>query len=380
MGHECKKSVGIIGAGASGCLCAYFLLKKGIEVTLFDKGSPLRTLLPTGGGRCNLSHSEFDFKELVKNYPRGEKFLLSVFSKFGVGETIELFESFGLKTYTQEDGKIFPISNSANEVREKILNHVKNAQFHKEEVLEISQKDSGYKVKTNKATYFFTDVVVSVGGHTKLDFLKNFNLKIKEQKPALVGLNSNINAPSGVVLKNVYSKDFGLCGDILFTHFGISGPLIYTISSLNAYKNYPYKLKFDLYNNNFDLQNLMNKNPHKEMKNVLSTIFPISFAKFLLSDLENIKAHKIDGNTRNLILNKIHCFELNITGPNKGEETVTAGGIDLNEINSKTMETKKYPHLFFTGEILDIDGFCGGFNLQNAWSTAFIASQGICMD
>ena len=119
------KTAAIIGAGASGCICAYFLLKAGFKVTLFDKNLPLRTLLPTGGGRCNLAHAEYDFKELAKNYPRGEKFLYSVFSKFSTADTIALFEEMGIKTYIQEDGRIFPESNNSQNVQEIILKELR---------------------------------------------------------------------------------------------------------------------------------------------------------------------------------------------------------------------------------------------------------------
>ena len=126
-------NIAIIGAGASGCICAYLLQKKGFDVTLFDKGMPLRTLLPTGGGRCNLAHAEYDFKDLAKNYPRGEKFLYSVFSKFSTYDTLALFDELGVETYTQEDERIFPTSNSAKDVREKILNNLKDVQIQREE-------------------------------------------------------------------------------------------------------------------------------------------------------------------------------------------------------------------------------------------------------
>ena len=122
-------NIAIIGAGASGCICAYLLQKEGFDVTLFDKGMPLRTLLPTGGGRCNLAHAEYDFKDLAKNYPRGEKFLYSVFSKFSTYDTLALFDELGVETYTQEDERIFPTSNSAKDVREKILNNVWNYDY-----------------------------------------------------------------------------------------------------------------------------------------------------------------------------------------------------------------------------------------------------------
>ena len=121
------KNIAIIGAGAAGCMCAYFLLNNQPQanITIFDKGAPLRTLLPTGGGRCNLAHAEFDFKELAKNYPRGERFLYSVFSRYGTADTLETFEQMGIKCYFQENGRIFPESNSAKEVRETLLKNLK---------------------------------------------------------------------------------------------------------------------------------------------------------------------------------------------------------------------------------------------------------------
>lgn len=376
-----NKQVAIIGAGASGCICAYYLLKAGINVSIFDFSEPLRTILPTGGGRCNLAHAEYDFKDLAKNYPRGEKFLYSVFSKFGTYETLALFDELEIETYTQENGRIYPTSNSSKDIKEKILNKIKGVNLIKERVIGISQLKAGYKIKTNKAEYFYTDVVVSVGGDKfKNELLfKNLDLNIIPFTPALVGLNSkeNFKEISGVVIKNVYSKDLKITDDLLYTHFGISGPLTYKISSYKTKDKIPYKLTFDLYPYEFDLQELLNKNPHKELKNILSKILPANFAKFTLKDLAEIQAHKIDGKTRDLILETIHNFEITIIGTNKGEETVSAGGVDLDEINPKTMEAKKYPNLYFTGEILNIDGLCGGFNLQNAWSTAYVAANAI---
>lgn len=364
------KNVGIIGCGASGAICAYLLLKAGCDVTIFDYGAPLRTLLPTGGGRCNLAHAEYDFKELAKNYPRGEKFLYSVFSKFSTYDTLALFDELGVETYAQDDERIFPISNSAKDVRSVILDKIKSANFVKEKVESIN----GLKIKTEKAEYLFTDIVVAIGGK---GCIKGLNHTVVEKKPSLVGLNGNVKDLSGIVLKDVYSKNCDISGDILFTHFGISGPLVYKISALKAYEKFPYELYFDLYPHDFDLQELMNQNPHKEMKNILSKIFPMNFVKFLLADLAEVKAHKIDGKIRDMVLDKIHNFSVQITSANKGEETVTAGGFCLDEINSKTMESKIHPHVYFTGECLDIDGFCGGFNLQNAWSTAYVAASAI---
>jgi len=371
-----ESSVAIIGAGAAGCVCAYFLQKSGIIPTIFDFGLPLRTLLPTGGGRCNLAHAEYDFKELAKNYPRGEKFLYSVFSKFGTEDTIALFEEIGVKTYIQNDGRIFPVSNSSKIVREKILSTLKDINFIKEKVIKISKLENGYKVKTTKAEYFFSKIVLSTGGRTKIDGIEKQT--VTEFYPSLVGLNTEISTLGGIVLNDVYSKDFDINGNILFTHFGVSGPLIYTISSLKAKDKFPYKLSFDLYPKDINLQDEFNRNPHKELKNILSEYFPKRFAEFISEPEQNTKCHLINGKTRDSILHKIHNFELIISGTNKGEETVTCGGYSLDNISPKTMESKIYEGLYIIGEALDIDGFCGGFNLQNAWSTAFIASQGIC--
>ena len=378
-------NIAIIGAGASGCICAYLLQKEGFDVTLFDKGMPLRTLLPTGGGRCNLAHAEYDFKDLAKNYPRGEKFLYSVFSKFSTYDTLALFDELGVETYTQEDERIFPTSNSAKDVREKILNNLKNVQIQKEEVIKIEKIDSGFKIlstpnysKNKKmCEYLFSHVIIAIGGHSNFDFLKNFEIKIIPPKPSLVGLNTKEKSKeiSGVVVKNANYN--GLTDNLLFTLFGISGPLAYKISSIKARDNFPYKLNFDLHPQEINLQELLNTNPHKDVKNILSKFIPHGLIKYLIGDIADIKAHKIDGKTRDFILSKLHNLELTVIGTNKGEETVTAGGIDLSEINPQTMELKKYQNIYCIGEALNIDGFCGGYNLQNAWSTAFVAKEAI---
>ena len=394
-------NIAIIGAGASGCICAYLLQKEGFDVTLCDKGTPLRTLLPTGGGRCNLAHAEYDFKDLAKNYQRGEKFLYSVFSKFSTYDTLALFDELGVETYTQENERIFPTSNSAKDVREKILNSLKDVQIQREEVVEVERIGGEFKVISKKdpsppttvlcrqsilqqgargtrtCEYLFSHIIVAIGGHSKFDFLKNFDIKIIPPRPSLVGLNTKEKSKevSGIVVRNVNCN--GLTDDLLFTHFGISGPLAYKISSIKARDNFPYKLNFDLHPQEINLQELLNTNPHKDVKNILSKFLPHGLIKYLIGDIADIKAHKIDGKTRDFILSKLHNLELTVIGTNKGEETVTAGGIDLSEINPKTMELKKYKNIYCIGEALNIDGFCGGYNLQNAWSTAFVAKEGI---
>lgn len=381
-----NKSVAIIGAGPAGCVCAKFLKNNGFCPIIFDKGKYLRTILPTGGGRCNLAHAEFDFKNLTKNYPRGEKFLYSVFSKFGTEDAIQFFKQLGIETYTQEDNRIFPKSNSSRDVQEKLLKALKGCKFVSEKVLSIEKLDNCYKIITNKSSYAFDVVIVSTGGHGNWDIFNKMDLNIIPPTQALVGLvtKENFSAISGVSIKNVktYGKEFKNSdnGDIIFTHKGISGPLIYKISSIFARKEMPYKLVFQLVKD-LDLQAELNKNPHKEIKNLLGQFVPKSFAEFVLENLDIEKdtpCHKITGKLRNKIYKKLTTFEVTIISKVPDGEVVTCGGIDLKEINSKTMESKKYPNLYFCGEVLDIDGFCGGFNLQNCWSTAFVVAQSVC--
>lgn len=381
-----NKSVAIIGAGPAGCVCAKFLKNNGFCPIIFDKGKYLRTILPTGGGRCNLAHAEFDFKNLTKNYPRGEKFLYSVFSKFGTEDAIQFFKQLGIETYTQEDNRIFPKSNSSRDVQEKLLKALKGCKFVSEKVLSIEKLDNCYKIITNKSSYAFDVVIVSTGGHGNWDIFNKMDLNIIPPTQALVGLvtKENFSEISGVSIKNVkiYGKEFKNSdnGDIIFTHKGISGPLIYKISSIFARKEMPYKLVFQLIKD-LDLQAELNKNPHKEIKNLLGQFVPKSFAEFVLENLDIEKdtpCHKITGKLRDKIYKKLTTFEVTIISKVPDGEVVTCGGIDLKEINSKTMESKKYPNLYFCGEVLDIDGFCGGFNLQNCWSTAFVVAQSVC--
>jgi hypothetical protein len=373
-----KKTVAIIGGGPAGCICAYYL-KKNFEVSLFDSGKFLHTILPTGGGRCNLAHNEFDFRVLASNYPRGEKFLYSVFSKFGTSETLDFFNEIGIKTYTQDDNRIFPTSNSSKDVQEKILKSIKNTKLINEKVSKIEKLENCYKITTKKSKYAFDIVVVAIGGHSNFNLIQDLGITIEPPTQALVGLvtKENFSKISGVVLNNV--KWDNQIGNILLTHKGISGPLVYKISSINARKTIPYKLTLNLATLE-DFQNSLNENSHKEIKNLLSQYLPKSFANWVLDKLsipQDTPCHKIDGQTRDKIVKIIENFEVEIVGKVQDGEVVTCGGVNLKEITAKTLESKKHDNLYFCGEVLDIDGFCGGFNLQNCWSTGYVVAQSI---
>lgn len=380
--------VAVVGAGPAGCTSAYHMQNSGLEVTLFDFKKPLQTLLYTGGGRCNLAYAEYDFKELAKFYPRGKNFLYSVFSRFSTTDTIDFFNSINVETYVQDDLRIFPTSNSAKDVREKFLKALKECRFKKEKVLKITKDEGNFFVETNDDAYYFDKVVIAVGGHAGFSLAKSFGHTIVSPKPALTGLitEQNFNSIKGLSLKNVAAEVFyndklyvNESGDLLFTHEGISGPLVYKISSLCARLDYnsnsPLLIKLNLVNGDFDLQVMLNSNPKKDIKNLLSELVPKSFAEYILQDNRiklDTKGCDINGKTRDIILRNLSTFIIDVISPSKDGEVVTSGGVCLDEINPKTMESKLIDGLYFCGEVIDVDGFCGGFNLQNCWSTGFI--------
>ncbi len=375
MAQEFK--IGIIGGGPAGCFCAY-QLQEFCDVTVIESSMPLKTLLPTGGGRCNLAHNEYDFRELTKFYPRGGKFLFSVFSRFSTGETLDFFHSIGVETYVQEDNRIFPTSNSAADVREKFLNALR-VSIKKEKALRVNQLGEGLEVVTDAGSYRFDAVVVATGGHAGYNIAKYLGHNIIDPKPALIGLKTDKLFPSGVVLKNVKTKigKTALQDDLLFTHNGISGPLAFKISSLNAREKFPYTVTLDFVGD-IDLQKLFDANPHKSLKNLVGELVPKSFAAEICpSSAAEVKCSQVSAKVRDELYKNLTAMELKVLGTAAGGEVVTCGGVDLNEINPKRMESKLVPNLYFCGEVLDIDGFCGGFNLQNCWSTAFIVAKAI---
>lgn len=411
---DIKHNIAIIGAGPAGCACAFYA-QDNCDVTLFDFAKPLHTLLYTGGGRCNLAHGEYDFKELAKNYPRGEKFLYSIFSRFSTCDSLDFFENIGVPTYTQDDLRIFPTSNSAEDVRIKMLDAIRKCKIKRERVLEINKEEDGFLITTDKSTYRFDKVVIAVGGHAGFGLAKSLGHKIIAPKPALVGLLSkeSFKPVQGVSLKNVCAtviaseakqSNLTITDDLLFTHNGISGPLAYKISSICARFNYdfnnPLRIKLNLCVNaphpqplspewrggaapfvdSQNFQDLLNTNSKKDIKNLVSDFVPKSVAEYLLGiigiDL-NLKCSQINAAKRDLIVKSLTEFEINIISPANEGEVVTSGGVCLDEINPKTMQSKLVEGLYFAGEVIDVDGFCGGFNLQNCWSTGFVAGSSI---
>lgn len=378
------KKTAIIGGGPAGCMCAKILKDAGQDFEIFECNKILKTLLPTGGGKCNLAHAEFDFKELAKNYPRGEKFLYSVFSRFSTSDTLDFFKSIGIETYTREDNRIFPVSDSSADVRSKFLESLGKIKIINEKVVEISKNNNPkWKIKTNKNEYYFDFVVIAIGGHAGINILNKLNINIISQTQALVGLTAekDFSQISGVKIPDIEIKACGKCfkGDMLFTHKGISGPVIYEMSSVLAREKMPYEISVKLANPADLAEHIQNCNK-QEIINALKKYIPKSLAKYLLESLNidcETKCCEIKSIQRKAIENILSDFRIKIKNKIQDGEVVMSGGVDLNEINPKTMESKTYQGLYFCGEIMDIDGFCGGFNLQNCWSTGYAAACGI---
>jgi hypothetical protein len=385
MEHEMMQGkVAIVGGGASGCAAACFLNIKN-EVVIFEKNEPLNTILYTGGGRCNLAHEEFDFKNLARNYPRGEKFLYSIFSKFSTIDTLKFFDSIGVKTYTQPDKRIFPISDNAKTVKDALLNEVKRkkTKIIKEKITAI-KKEEKYFLLNNK--YKFEKVIISVGGHSGYKIAEELGHNIIVPMPSLVGLITKEKfCLEGVSLKNievtVHNIEKKITGDLLFTKNGISGPVAYIISSLFARLNYnqdnPIKVSLNFQVNNF--VDILNKNGKKNLKTVLAEYMPKSVAEYISTQTKTSskRACEILKKERLEVEKYLTNFPITVVGHEKTGEVVTSGGISLDEINSKTMQSKLVDGLYFCGEVINVDGFCGGFNLQNAWSTAYVAANDI---
>ncbi len=393
------KSTAIIGAGAAGGLAAVLLCKNPYnKVMAFDIKEPFTSLLPTGGGRCNITNAQNDIKEYVTNYPRGNKFLISVFSRFNYEKTIQLFDDLGIKTYIQDDKRVFPITNSAAETVKILRKHlnIPNFSFKKEKVISVEKKSDKFTIYTKNNKYDFDNVILATGGKGNgFELAKNFGHTIVECRPSLCSLDiceNYLYELSGLSFKDIEitpvfnnKKQQKVTGDILFSHKSITGPVVFKISALNAYTDFssenPLKLKLKPTNKSVnEIETFIKNNSKKSIKNVFSAFVPESYISVILKT-NNINGNKqtaqITKQEKEILINSVTDMEINAISRIKNSEIVTAGGIDVKEINSKTMESKIIKNLYCIGEILNIDGFTGGFNLQNCWANAYLCSLNI---
>ena len=354
-----KTKIAIVGAGPAGVYCAIHLLKEfkknnfsNYFIDIFDKSQALRTILPTGNGRCNITNAISDLREFCLNYPRGEKFLYSIFSKHSNYDSINFFNSIGIKTYSQEDDRVFPESNSSKDVKDKLLNELKkykNFKLINKEITSINELEK------------YNRIIISTGSRVSKKLLESTKHPLIDFKPSLSALKIKNNIyPQGVSVKS-------LDGDFIFTHDGISGPLVYKICSKNAQKNYPYICKIKLFNPE-ELKELIKENPKKSIGNLVSCFIPKSLAKVIV---KNYSKNACEVSKKEIESYSEIAFE--IIGTSKNGEIVYSGGIDLDSLTNNC-KSKINDKLWFCGEVLNIDGFCGGFNLQNCWSSAYVVA------
>lgn len=363
-----KTNIAIVGTGPSGIYCTLQLVEEfkntgqnNYQITLFDPLDTLTTILPTGNGRCNLAYAEDDFKKLAAFYPRGEKFLYSIFSRYSTSETLAYFDSIGIKTYEQQDRRIFPVSNSAKNIRAQMIREIK-----KSKNIKIIKKC----IKNKEELRQFNVVVLATGSKDRYELAKQFGHTVIPFKPALCGLKVKEITPQFPTGVSIDTKE----GGIIFTHQGISGPAIFKISSINVNKEFPYEIKIPIINKD-TLLDLLHKCPKKSFLNVVSSLIPRVLAQYIF-ERYNIDGVKQACHAAKAEIETLENLTFTIVSTDGKGEIVHAGGVLLDEID-KNCKSKIANGLWIIGESLNIDGFCGGFNLQNCWSTGAIAAQDI---
>lgn len=380
----------IIGGGPAGFMAAITTKEQNPdwEVIIFERAKPLSMLLYTGGGRCNITNAEFDFKELAKNYPRGEKFLYSIFSRFDVASLFEFFEKLGLELYIQEDKRVFPKSDDAADIRNILLDAAKASGVKIQPLTQITSLKKEEKFILNEKL-IFDRIIIASGGKNRFafDIARDFGHGVSELTPVLCGmkLKEPFSNLAGISLNNisVLAKNAELSGDFLFTHKGISGPVIFDLSSYLAFEKFPIKLKInftglDFKQQDMELIKLLEQNPQKNISNILKEYLSDSVSKEFLTRIlvsPQKKAYEINSEERKKIARFLSEFETEIVEKDS-PSMVTAGGVNLDEVD-KNLQSKLVEGLYFCGEILNIDGLCGGFNLQACFSTGYVAGSSI---
>lgn len=397
------KKIAIIGGGAAGYFTAANLGKElGKQTVLFEQASlPLQKVRVSGGGRCNVTHACFDPNDLVEFYPRGKKELLSVFHKFQPGDTMEWFESRKVPLKIEDDNRIFPISDSSLSIIETLLNEVEKNQVETrfgETVLSIQKKENSFLIKSKSDTYEFEKVIFTPGSSVKsMDLMKNLGHKIVRPVPSLFTFNikdERLKDLMGISFEwveiSIPQLKMESEGPMLITHWGLSGPGILRLSAWGALElnrlNYEFQIRINFIQKELEeCVDFLNEFKIENAKKTVYKINPFSFPKRFWHRILEVNKIPQDLTFSHLNKNQIQKIaeELtqgiyNVKGKSTfKDEFVTAGGVDLKEINFKTMESKIVPNLFLAGEILNIDAITGGFNFQACWSEAFLISEAL---
>ena len=399
-----EKDIIVVGGGASGFFAAINIAKQAphLKVAILERGQKgLTKVKVSGGGRCNVTHAEFVPSELVQNYPRGEKELLGPFHQFMTGDTIAWFEERGIELKIEEDGRIFPASNSSQTIVDCFLNEANKYRvdvLYSHSLKSLKHEDGLFQLDTSKGHFLAKKVVIATGSSTKMwDLLEGLGHTVSKAVPSLFTFkisDARIKDIPGVVAENVDVKLLGTNlyseGPLLITHWGMSAPAILKLSAFGAIeiakRAYRFKIEVNFIRQSFaDCLNLLKNSKQELAKKIVLKSTPFNLPKRLWHQL--VLASHITEDARWADINKLHLETLakqltqaqfNVQGKSTfKEEFVTAGGVSLKEINFKTFESKRVPGVYFAGEVLDIDAVTGGFNFQNAWTGAHIVSQNV---
>lgn len=407
------KKIGIIGGGAAGMMAGIAAAENGASVFLIEKNEKLgKKLFITGKGRCNLTNA-CDYEEFFKNIITNEKFLYSSYYEFSNYFIMDRFEEWGLPLKTERGERVFPSSDKSSDVisvlKKKLeqlgvtilLNTtVKKINFDTQNQARSIQFKNGKAIEVDSVIIATGGLSYQTTGSTGdgYRFAKEIGHQITPLRPSLVALETkeDITPVMGISLKNVEATigEFGAnkplyrgFGEMLFTHFGVSGPLMLSASA-NIAKYLPQKtlqLKIDfkpaLSTDQLDkkLQRIFDENKNKQLKNVLGPLLPMKLLNFVLSRLTvnfEKKVNEVSKEDRYQIVMALKECDLTIVNTRSfNEAIITQGGINVKEINPSTMQSKRCENVYFAGEVLDCDALTGGFNLQIAWSTGYLAGM-----
>jgi predicted Rossmann fold flavoprotein len=399
------KKVMIIGGGAAGFFTAINAkeMNPELDITILEKGKEvLQKVKISGGGRCNVTHACFEPKELVQFYPRGEKELLGPFHQFMTGDTFEWFENNGIPLKIEKDNRVFPESNSSQTIVDCFLNKTKRlgiSVLKNHGVTTIQKQANSWLVITKKQQFVCDAVVMAAGSSKKVwELSKALRHSIISPVPSLFTFNikdNRIKDLLGISVPNatVQLEDTNLeaSGPLLITHWGMSGPAILKLSAFGARvlaeKNYEYQVQVDWLSRPTHkivnvLLNLKKKHSKKQVivRSPFEEIPKRLWERFVLATTVKTTFNWADVSHEQIDALANQLTKSIFTAKGKStfkEEFVTAGGVDLKEINFKNFESKLHNNLFFVGEVLNIDAVTGGFNFQNAWTGGWLCSKAL---
>ncbi len=391
----------VIGGGAAGIFAAISAktAHPDSRVVLLEKsGVLLSKVRISGGGRCNVTHGCFDPRTLVKNYPRGEKELIGPFHRFQAQQTIDWFESRGVKIKIEEDGRAFPTTDQSQTIIDCLLTEAKNLGVEillRQKIDRISKTESGFLIDRKEAEPLTSSHLLLATGSSPEGFkwAEELGHTIQKPVPSLFTFNSptsSLKVLSGISINPVEVQILGTSriqrGPLLITHFGFSGPAVLKLSAWEARFLHACEYRFEIAINWLPdhtaekiyeaLYAFKKRNPQKSLSAEYLFDLPKNLWKGLLGEISEKRANDISLKELQIFAQRLHadCYQIEGKTTHK-EEFVTCGGVALKEIDFKTLQSKLCPGLFFAGEILDIDGITGGFNFQNAWTTGFIAGS-----